>query len=81
MKTGYGNMGSTQRLMGKLVAKTTGKEEVTLTKEEVKEITDHLEKFNLLLTNMFYYRNTLINDDYTGLVGVLDSLKNYHRKL
>lgn len=81
MKSGYSNLGSTQRLMNVLGAKSAGKEEITLTKEEIEEIRDHLEKFNLLMTNMFHYRNTLINDDYTGLVDVLDSLKNYHRKL
>jgi hypothetical protein len=76
-----GNLGKTDLLLRHIMLKENRSDDgsILFSKEEIKEIIDQLEKFRHLMSNVNLYANSLMNDQYRGLVGVINELEEYYR--
>lgn len=73
-----GNLGRVD-LLDRLISKKYFNDEYEFTKEEMKEISYQLKKFNNLLSNLFLYENQLKTDGYSALVSLLDESEMLYR--
>lgn len=76
-----GNLGKTDLLIRHLSLKQMRSEDdsIDLSREEIEEIQDQLDKLRHLMANLNLYSNSLENDGYRALVSVVHDLEQYYR--
>jgi hypothetical protein len=76
-----GNLGKTDLLIGHLAIKQMYSEDgsIQLSKEEVEEIQEQLDRFRNLMANLNLHSNSLANNGFNALVSVVEEIEEHYR--